>query len=89
MLGVVYPVAIPQADLDAVQHWQNNGDFEMILVTSDGELLITEGIAADYTAKKELPCKVVHHNEKSYNFDRGYIDYSCICASFRREFTAF
>ena len=48
----------------AVRHWRNSGDFEMILVTSDGDLLMTEGIAEAYTAKKELPCRVVHHNEK-------------------------
>ena len=49
----------------AVQHWQKNGDFEMILVTSDGNLLMTEGIASDYNAKKDIPCRVVHHNEDS------------------------
>ena len=43
----------------AVQHWRRSGDFEMILVTSDGELLLTEGIAADYTAKKEMPYRVM------------------------------
>jgi len=48
----------------AVRHWRNSGDFEMILVTSDGDLLMTEGIAEAYTAKKELPCRVVHHNEE-------------------------
>ncbi|MCR4761594.1 MAG: FAD:protein FMN transferase [Oscillospiraceae bacterium] len=48
----------------AVQHWRSVGDFEMILVTSDGELLMTDGIAADYTAKKDMPCRVVHHNEE-------------------------
>ncbi len=48
----------------AVQHWRRNGDFEMILVTSDGELLLTEGIAADYTAKNEMPCRVVKRNEE-------------------------
>ena len=39
----------------AVQHWRNSGDFEMILVTPGGDLLMTEGIAADYTAKKDMP----------------------------------
>lgn len=48
----------------AVQHWQNSGDFEMILVTTDGELLMTEGIAADFTAKKEMPCRVVYFDEE-------------------------
>ena len=48
----------------AAEHWRRSGDFEMILVTSDGELLLTEGIAADYTAKKEMPCRVVQRDEK-------------------------
>ena len=49
---------------NAVQHWRRSGDFEMILVTSDGDLLMTEGIAADYTAKKDMPCRVVQRDEK-------------------------
>jgi thiamine biosynthesis lipoprotein len=49
----------------AVSHWRRNGSFEMILVTSGGELLLTEGIATDYTAKKDLPCRVVLRNEES------------------------
>ncbi|MBR3446275.1 MAG: FAD:protein FMN transferase [Oscillospiraceae bacterium] len=48
----------------AVEHWRRSGDFEMILVTSDGGLLLTEGIAADYTAKTELPYRVVQRNEE-------------------------
>ena len=48
----------------AIQHWQNSGDFEMILVTAGGELLMTESIAANYTAKKEMPCRVVYSNEE-------------------------
>ena len=48
----------------AVQHWRKSGDFEMILVTSAGELLLTEGIAADYTAKKDMPCRVVQRDEE-------------------------
>ena len=47
----------------AVQHWRRSGDFEMILVTSDGELLLTADIAADYTAKTEMPCRVVQRDE--------------------------
>jgi thiamine biosynthesis lipoprotein len=48
----------------AVQHWRRNGNFDMILVTSEGELLLTEGIAADYTAKKEMPYRVVQRDEE-------------------------
>ena len=48
----------------AVQHWRRSSDFEMILVTTEGELLLTEGIAADYTAKKEMPCRVVQRDEE-------------------------
>ncbi|MBR4200076.1 MAG: FAD:protein FMN transferase [Oscillospiraceae bacterium] len=49
----------------ALQHWRKSGGFEMILVTSDGELLLTEGIAADYTAKKEMPYRVVQRDDES------------------------
>lgn len=49
----------------AVQHWRKSDDFEMILVTSGGELLLTEGIAADYTAKNDFPCRVVQRDEKT------------------------
>ena len=49
----------------AVQHWRRSGNFEMILVTSDGKLLLTEGIAAVYTAKTEMPCRVVHRDDES------------------------
>ncbi|MBQ5339034.1 MAG: FAD:protein FMN transferase [Oscillospiraceae bacterium] len=48
----------------AIQHWRRRSDFEMILVTADSELLLTEGIAADYTAKKEMPCRVVQRDEE-------------------------
>ena len=48
----------------ALEHWRRRGGFEMILVTSDGELLLTEGIAAAYSAKKDLPCRVVQRDEK-------------------------
>ena len=47
----------------AVQHWRKSGDFEMLLVTSDGELLITDGIAEVYSVKKEMPCRVVQRDE--------------------------
>ena len=53
-----------EATEQAIQHWQNSGDFEMILVTAGGELLMTEGIAANYTAKKEIPCRVVYSDEE-------------------------
>jgi thiamine biosynthesis lipoprotein len=48
----------------ALEHWSSSSDFEMILVTSDGELLMTEAIAEDYTAKKDMPYRVVCRNEK-------------------------
>ncbi|MBP0975350.1 MAG: FAD:protein FMN transferase [Oscillospiraceae bacterium] len=48
----------------AIQHWRRRSDFEIILVTADSELLLTEGIAADYTAKKEMPCRVVQRDEE-------------------------
>lgn len=33
----------------AEQYWRENGGFEMLLVTDSGEMLITEGIAEDFT----------------------------------------
>lgn len=33
----------------AEQYWRENGGFEMLLVTDSGEILITEGIAEDFT----------------------------------------
>ena len=48
----------------AIRHWRSSGDFEMILVTSDGELLLTEGIAEQYSARENLPLKVVQHDEE-------------------------
>lgn len=47
-----------------VQHWRRRGDFEMILVTADGGLLLTAGIAKNYTAKREMPCRVVQRDEE-------------------------
>lgn len=33
----------------AVDYWKEHGDFEMLLVTEDGDVLLTEGIAARFT----------------------------------------
>ena len=33
----------------AEEYWRKNGDFEMILVTEEGEILITEGVADRFT----------------------------------------
>lgn len=33
----------------AEDYWKANGGFDMIIVTDDGEILITEGIAGDFT----------------------------------------
>ena len=33
----------------AEEYWRENGDFEMILVTEEGEILITEGVADHFT----------------------------------------
>ncbi len=48
----------------AVEHWRESGNFEMILVTSDGGILLTEGIADDYTAKSDIPYGVVKRHEE-------------------------
>jgi Membrane-associated lipoprotein involved in thiamine biosynthesis len=47
----------------AVQHWSSSGGFEMICVTKDGNLLITEGIADNYTPKNNMPLTVIHRDK--------------------------
>ena len=33
----------------AVEYWRANGGFDMLLVTEDGEIILTEGIAGQFT----------------------------------------
>ncbi|MBQ8921154.1 MAG: FAD:protein FMN transferase [Oscillospiraceae bacterium] len=47
----------------AAEHWRRSGDFEMILVTDTGRLLVTEGIAPHFTNQSELPCEVLKREE--------------------------
>lgn len=49
----------------AAAHWRRAGGFEMILVTEDGEVLLTEGIAADFQPKREVQSRVIGHDEES------------------------
>jgi len=43
----------------AVSHWKSSGDFEMILVTDDARLIVTEGIAKDFENLSPMPVEVV------------------------------
>ena len=49
---------------NAVEYWQNNGDFDMILVTDDGKLLITENIEKNLKVICSMPVEVISHEEK-------------------------
>lgn len=48
---------------NAVEYWQNNGDFDMILVTDDGKLLITENIEKNLKVMCSMPVEVIHYEE--------------------------
>ena len=45
----------------AVSHWQQSNDFEMILVTDDSKIIISEGIQDSFTNKSSMPIEVVTH----------------------------
>ena len=45
----------------AVAHWQRDGGFEMLLVTEDGRMLVTEGIADAFTNRSAMPMEVISH----------------------------
>ena len=49
----------------AVAHWRAAGDFEMVLVTSDAKVLVSEGIADAFTPTGDLPYEVLHYDEKA------------------------
>ena len=39
----------------AEEYWRENGGFDMILVTGDGQVIITEGIAGRFSLEEERP----------------------------------
>ncbi len=43
----------------AAEHWREREDFEMICVTEDGKLLVTEGIADSFTNQSAMPMEVL------------------------------
>lgn len=45
----------------AVNYWQKNEDFDMILVTEHNEIFITEGIAYTFENVSEMPMEVITH----------------------------
>jgi len=45
---------------DAETHWRENSDFEMILMTQDNELYITEGLEADFALNQSHEGMPVH-----------------------------
>ena len=49
----------------AEEHWRAAGDFEMVLVTSDAKVLVSEGIADAFTSTSDLPYEVLHYDEKA------------------------
>ena len=48
---------------EAVAHWRRTGGFEMILVTADGEVLLTDGIASGFQPKRDVQSRVIGHDE--------------------------
>lgn len=45
---------------DAVKYWQNNSDFEMLLVTEDREIYVTEGIENNFALDQDYNDMKVH-----------------------------
>ena len=47
----------------AADYWRQNGGFEMLLVTTDGEVCLTEGLEQKFQPKRELQSRVIRHDE--------------------------
>ena len=45
----------------AVKHWQQDRGFEMLLVTDDGHILLTEGLEDVFTNQSTMPVEVIYH----------------------------
>lgn len=48
---------------DAVEYWRGNARFEMILVTVDGRLLVTEGLQDSFTCSEEWNAEFIYRDE--------------------------
>ena len=46
----------------SVEYWQDNGGFDMILVTDEQKILYTDGIADSITLKTDMPAEVIAHD---------------------------
>jgi thiamine biosynthesis lipoprotein len=44
---------------NAVAHWRQSNDFEMILVTDDNRIIISDGIQDSFTNQSTMPVEVV------------------------------
>ncbi|MBR2088516.1 MAG: FAD:protein FMN transferase [Oscillospiraceae bacterium] len=45
----------------AAAHWRRDGGFDMLLVTDDGRLLLTEGLESAFTNQSAMPVEVIRH----------------------------
>ena len=45
----------------AVSHWKRDSSFEMLLVTDDGRILLTEGLRDVFTNQSTMPIEVIEH----------------------------
>lgn len=45
----------------AVNHWRQTGGFEMICVTDDGRILLTEGLKDSFLSLSDMPVEVITH----------------------------
>ena len=43
----------------AAEHWRRRQDFEMLLVTDDGRILLTEGVSATFSNQSGMPVEVI------------------------------
>ena len=46
---------------NAISHWKKSNDFEMILVTDDSRIIISDGIQDSFTNKSSMPVEVIKH----------------------------
>ena len=49
---------------EGTEYWRSRDDFEMLLMTQEGEVYLTEGIEQDFTMNDSLSNKEVHVIER-------------------------